>query len=70
MAVPCNLRNTEVGGTTWGIPDDCNWDQQASIDYIGDMNIAIYYNNAYFDSKMYGSEAIVRNSIIHKERVD
>ena len=70
MVIPCNQKNTLYGGTTDGIPDDCNWEKEAAIDYIGDINIIAYHNRAYFRPNKYGPEAVEKTSLIHKERSD
>ena len=70
MLVPCNVKNTVLGGEEDNIPTDCNWDRQAAIDYIGDLNIVAYYNQGRFNPIGFGEESIQTSSTIHKDRTD
>ena len=68
--VPCGLSDTVLGGTDLNIRDDCNWDRDAAIEYIGDFNIVSYYNIGRFKSNEYDSEPVERTSFIQKLRPD
>ena len=34
MMVPCGLRETTIGGTEDRVPEDCNYDKEALIEYL------------------------------------
>ena len=42
--VPCGMRETNMGGTEDRIPEDCNYDRKALIEYLGSIQMKIYYN--------------------------
>ena len=35
MFLPCNMKETLLGGTVDKIPEGCNYDKQALVDYLG-----------------------------------
>ena len=42
--IPCGMRETNMGGTEDRIPEDCNYDRKALIEYLGSIQMKIYYN--------------------------
>ena len=46
--MPCNMRNTEVGGLDDNISKECVADLAAQIEYMGPMNMQMYYNTERF----------------------
>ena len=71
VAAPCGLSETVLGGKQNNIRDDCNWNKEAAIEYIGDFNIVMYYNLGRFQPEIVGGdEPIVRSSVIFKTRSD
>ena len=44
MMVPCGLRETTIGGTDDRVPEDCNYDKEALIEYLGSIKMLMYYN--------------------------
>ena len=46
--LPCNVRLTTLGATDDRISDTCVADLTKQIEYLGPMNILIYYNHEVF----------------------
>ena len=44
MAIPCGMRGGVNNATEDRVLDDCNWDRDKAIDYLGDINVVVYYN--------------------------
>jgi hypothetical protein len=45
---PCNYKMTLSGASEDRIPEDCNWDKQKLIDYMGPSEMLVYYNTGRF----------------------
>ena len=54
------MRETQIGGTEDRIPADCNFDKKAAIDYLGELSVIVYYNNARFQQNEFGEWKIER----------
>ena len=48
MLMPCGSLETLEGGKEDRIPDDCNYNKQAMLDYLGPLNLIVYYNTGEF----------------------
>ena len=48
MLLPCNMKETLIGGTEDRIPEDCNWDRDELLKYLGPLRLLIYNNMGSF----------------------
>ena len=48
VVMPCNMRNTALGGLDDNISNECVADLAAQIEYMGPMNMQTYYNTERF----------------------
>ena len=39
---PCGIKETNYGGEKDNIPDDCNYDKQEMVDYLGPLKMLIW----------------------------
>lgn len=46
--LPCNVKETLLGGTEDRIPAKCNVDQKAAIGYVGPMQMVAIFNEGNF----------------------
>mmetsp|Transcript_42764 Transcript_42764/g.56462 ORF Transcript_42764/g.56462 Transcript_42764/m.56462 type:complete len:190 (-) Transcript_42764:1262-1831(-) len=70
MAIPCNMRDTVLQAAEDRSRDDCDWDRDAAIDYIGDINVVTYYNQGRFMPDEFEDDPVLRYSIVHEMRAD
>ena len=64
MLVPCGMQETILGGTEDRIPDDCNYDKDALIEYLGSIQMMMYYNQGQFVRDAFGDESISHSSTL------
>ena len=63
MAVPCGNEYTAYDGRIDGPSEDCNWDKDELISYLGGTFLLnIYYNEGVFDVKNFGKDKIKQQS--------
>ena len=56
---PCATKWTSIDGVEYGGHDDCIWDRQAVLDYLGEtQKIMIYHNEAQFKQEGFGEDRI------------
>ena len=67
---PCNVKANKFNATEDKIPEDCNWDRDAAIDYIGEINILAYYNQGRFMPNEYDESPVLSYSVVHAKRSD
>lgn len=50
MLVPCNMRDTLLGDFTKEdrIPENCNYDKDKLIEYLGPIQLLVYQNSGSF----------------------
>ena len=51
LAVPCG---TKLPGDNAPIRDDCEWNRDTVLEYLGTLNLVIYYNQGVFQPNKYG----------------
>lgn len=64
MLLPCNMRETLLGGEEDKIPDDCNYDKNELIKYLGPLRMLIWKNVGRFELDEYGEGRISKESVI------
>ena len=64
VALPCNVKATIFNATEDRIPEDCNWDRDAAINYIGDINIVAYYNQGRFMPNEFDESPVLSYSVV------
>ena len=51
MLVPCATQFRAYDGSTFGGGDECEWDKEKVVDYLGDqINLITIYNSDHFDA--------------------
>ena len=48
MYLPCHEPLTKHGGAEDRIPDDCNFNRQDLMNYLGPLKIVVYHNQGAF----------------------
>lgn len=48
MLLPCMMKETMLGGKVDRIPDECNWDRDELVKYLGPLSMLIYKNEGSF----------------------
>ena len=48
MLLPCNMKETMLGGKEDAIPEDCNYDRDELIKYLGPLRMLIWKNVGRF----------------------
>jgi len=51
-----------MGYTEDSVREDCVADLDAQKEYLGPLNVNLYFNNEKFDKQAYGEETIKRES--------
>ena len=68
--MPCNIKLTAFGAEDDRIGPECQADLQKQIDYLGNMNMLVYFNTATFQQDEFGNQRIDRQSTIRNIQVD
>ena len=55
MLLPCGQPETNIGGAVDRIPDDCEFDRNKLIEYLGPLQMLIYHNYGDFNINEYGN---------------
>ena len=69
VLVPCNYLHTHLGYTEDFISDECIADLQAQKDYLGPLDVVLYYNDEDFDQQEFGDKSILRQSRIMRTQI-
>ena len=64
MIVPCGMRETKLGGTEDKVPEDCNYDREAFMKYLGSIQMLMYFNKGQFELGEFGDESVSYSSDI------
>jgi len=48
MAIPCSVRETAFGGTEDFIHEECHFDKEEVLSWLGKIDFSIYYNKGSF----------------------
>ena len=64
MIVPCGMRETIIGGTEDRVPEDCNYDRDAFMKYLGSIQMLMYFNKGQFELGEFGDESVSYSSDI------
>ena len=70
LYVPCNYVHQYMGYKDDFIRDDCVADREKQIEYLGPLDLSVYFNSQNFNDKGYGEETIVKESHISHKQVD
>ena len=72
MVLPCNMRETLLADNAEEdrIPEDCNWNKTALIDYLGPIEMVIYKNEGRFVLDEYGEDKITKESKVTRIQMD
>ena len=70
MFLPCGQPETKIGGKVDRIPDDCEFDRNATISYLGPLQFLVYHNQGSFELDEYGNSRIYQHSQIDQQQVD
>ena len=72
MFIPCNMKETLLGDATEDdrIPQNCNYDKDKLIEYLGPIQMLIYKNIGSFQQDEYGNERVKKESSISRIQVD
>jgi len=71
IIMPCNIMGTILGGTEDKIPKECIPDLAKQLEYLGPMNMQVYYNTESFVQDEYSQESrIMRSSTLQTVQVD
>ena len=46
--LPCNMRLTRLGGEEDRIPEDCTFDRDELMEYLGPLKLVVYHNHGEF----------------------
>ena len=65
MLVPCNYQHTYLGYTGDSVAPECIADLEQQIEYLGPLNILLYYTEGFFKQRNYGSESIAFESTMY-----
>ena len=64
MLMPCGSDDTLYGGIEPRIPDDCNFDRQKMLDYLGPLQMLIWKNVGRFQLDEFGNRRIQKESVV------
>ena len=59
---PCNYLHSTAGYLDRPVPDTCIGDLEKQLEYLGNMQITVLYNDEEFNQAEYGSGAIHQSS--------
>ena len=59
---PCQYVHKDGGITGDSVTPECLWDQQAQMDYIGNLRALVYIAEQTFDINEYGEKSIEKRS--------
>ena len=62
--LPCNYQHTYYGYTGDSVADECNWDQKKQQEYLGPLEVIMYFNEESYVQNEFGEKRIQRESII------
>ena len=48
MLLPCNMKISILDGDADRIPEECNYDRDKLIEYLGPIRMLVYYNSGRF----------------------
>ena len=63
-AIPCGQQYQLSDGNLSEISKNCNWDQQAAVDYFGIIGLLIYFNEGVFQQEKFDEGRVLRQSFI------
>ena len=66
LMLPCNTLFREWGYEGDTVADECIWDLQKQQEYLGQINVLLYFNEENYNSEEYGDKAIRRESKISR----
>ena len=61
---PCNYVYTVLGHSEDTVHEECVKDLAAQQEYLGPLEVILYYNDESFDQEYYGNKSIKRTSKI------
>ena len=64
MLLPCNMKETLLGGKEDRIPEDCNWDRNELTKYLGPIRMLIYSNVETLQLDEFGEDRVIKESKI------
>ena len=70
IAAPCGHQYELEDGTMSKVREDCNWDQQAAIDYFGTIGFLVYYNEGVFKQDDFGQHRVSKQSYLKNISTD
>ena len=71
MAVPCGYQYTAYDGTVERGREDCNWDKEKLIEYLGASDyLNIYSNQSVLDMRDFGSSKLKKISVLGQVTID
>ena len=70
MLLPCNMRETLLGGTEDRIPADCNWEKDELIKYLGPLRMLTYKNVGSFQLDEFGHDRVIKESTMTQTQFD
>jgi len=70
MVMPCNMPLKFLGAEDDRIGEECVADLEKQIEYLGPMNMLVYFNQETFKQEEYGEARISRTSTIRNIQVD
>ena len=68
--VPCNYIHQYMGYTGDSVADECVANLKEQIDYLGSLDLLLYFNDEQYDVNEYGDQAIRRESKIIKQMIN
>jgi len=71
MLTPCNFKpDINASDAENRIPEDCNWDKDKLIEYIGPSQMLLYYNVGRFQLDEFGERRIKKSSVVKPIQFD
>ena len=74
MFLPCGMKESLLGHhidiSPDRIPDDCNFDRDEMLKYLGSLQMIIWSNSASFQLDAYGAESITKESQVTRIQID
>ena len=62
--LPCNYLHTYYNYTGDSVSDECIWDLEKQQEYLGPLEVIMYFNEESYEQNEFGEKRIKRESII------
>lgn len=68
--LPCNVKEINLAGAEDRIPEECVWDKQETMRYLGTVAMVVYHNEAKFEGMKFGKDRVSNRSRVWKQNID